>query len=494
MDSLIRLTPIRGDIGDEVFTTDEQGPLYDVPPAEDKPEAGEQGAGGGEGLTLGVDVKARGEASEGSLSPQSEGDKGHADLTLVECDIYDSADRYDPNKDDEDGMYEIPDSPGTIRARRSMARYSALRPNSGVCENIPMPERARSDTSDSGSDQDSDFEDMWNRPVSDTHLGDGLDPPPLPSVLPDTDDYYLSPECHKHCPPGPDWKPFHEYDPVYVPHSDPAAMNQRVDNQNYVRGRQRSDSRVTNPYEEIQFGGIYDTVDDDDDDDDVNNRDNNASQDPSRRVNPIQLPPRMPPSPPPPLVPRRIRPISGVADIGRRNLKLPPEPPESVPGHEPRYSGLIMDDVSDPEDNTPHEYTPLEYTRLRSVGSGPLVGDDDIKPMDDTDSETYTKYNPKTQTTTESTEDTSPATVPDAVINNKTNSDNTANIKYDPTPTLADSDRGDSDSPDKAGILFSQGNSAVIVNGDHAGDSGESSEDSDDSYEPFDFNPQDCHQ
>lgn len=40
---------------------------------------------------------------------------------------------------------------------------------------------------------------------------------------------YLKPSCHAHVDPGPNWMPFHPYDPVYVPHHDPVGMARRLD-------------------------------------------------------------------------------------------------------------------------------------------------------------------------------------------------------------------------------------------------------------------------
>jgi len=60
-------------------------------------------------------------------------------------------------------------------------------------------------------------------------------------------------ECHQpdfHC--CSDDKAFHEYDPIYVPHNDAAAMARRVDNEtSYVRTLQPRHN--FSPYEEVRF-------------------------------------------------------------------------------------------------------------------------------------------------------------------------------------------------------------------------------------------------
>ena len=48
---------------------------------------------------------------------------------------------------------------------------------------------------------------------------------------------YMEPACHKHLDPGPKWKSYHDYDPVYIPQSDPSAMARRLDKSGYVTSK-----------------------------------------------------------------------------------------------------------------------------------------------------------------------------------------------------------------------------------------------------------------
>lgn len=394
-DSLLQGSSPRDDV-EEVFTVEdvqrlEDDRIYDVPPNEQTEDdvcdtvtnintkgivQDEKNKDNQEGAHA---VNATNAARSVSDSDNDGLDGPREDITIVECDLYESTEA-DDSKSDADSTYEIPDSPATVRARASKnLQNRALRPTSiKMPLNLCLPQ-----SSDSESGLDSDFEEIAtrHRPSSmenskDTEeLNKGLEAPPVPLLPPESDtdsEYYMSPECHTHRPPGPGWKPFHEYDPVYIPHSDPVGMDRRVDNQNYVRGRQRSDSRMTHPYEEIQFSGIYATVDGEDSLPVTNGQPETS----------FWKPPL-----PPPIVPKRTRPISGVADMGRLSIHRAIEPEKN---QEPRYSGLIKDDVSDPDDDTPHEYTALEYTKLRTQESGPMISDD-IKHIDDTDSETYAK-------------------------------------------------------------------------------------------------------
>ena len=66
---------------------------------------------------------------------------------------------------------------------------------------------------------------------------------------------YLIPSCHQHQPQGPNWRPFHDYDPVYVPTSNASAMNRRVDSTGYVRTRPQSPT-IPQVYEEINYGAM----------------------------------------------------------------------------------------------------------------------------------------------------------------------------------------------------------------------------------------------
>lgn len=65
---------------------------------------------------------------------------------------------------------------------------------------------------------------------------------------------YLKPSCHAHVDPGPNWMPFHPYDPVYVPHHDPVGMARRLDKEGkYVTSpRLRMRNQV---YEELGRNG-----------------------------------------------------------------------------------------------------------------------------------------------------------------------------------------------------------------------------------------------
>jgi len=50
------------------------------------------------------------------------------------------------------------------------------------------------------------------------------------------------------------WQPFHEYDQVYVPHSDATAMGRRVDDDtSYVRTLQSRRRPNVSPYEEVRY-------------------------------------------------------------------------------------------------------------------------------------------------------------------------------------------------------------------------------------------------
>ena len=75
------------------------------------------------------------------------------------------------------------------------------------------------------------------------------------------DSELVSENQHHHHPPssphhsddGRVWQLFHEYDPVYVPHNDAAAMARRVDDDtSYVRTQQSL--RSFSPYEEVCYG------------------------------------------------------------------------------------------------------------------------------------------------------------------------------------------------------------------------------------------------
>jgi len=59
---------------------------------------------------------------------------------------------------------------------------------------------------------------------------------------------YLRPSCHNHNNAG--GRPFHEYDPVYVPRNDAASMARRVDEASYVRTPRTR--RSADPYEEVR--------------------------------------------------------------------------------------------------------------------------------------------------------------------------------------------------------------------------------------------------
>ena len=68
---------------------------------------------------------------------------------------------------------------------------------------------------------------------------------------------YLSPQCHNHTPMGPNWRPHHPYDPVYVPTTSANAMNRRVDSTGYVSSPgQRPDFSV---YEDIDYDQVSPT-------------------------------------------------------------------------------------------------------------------------------------------------------------------------------------------------------------------------------------------
>ena len=405
-----------------------------------------------------------------------------AGLTIVECDIYGIVSTID-YADDEDDTYEIPESPSVVQARLSqvglLSKNPTLPPRPSrpgrTSMELPLPQRLKRDASDSDSDADTDFED-WNiGALSEGAVKGKVQsppvPPPIPSELPDSgtdSDAYLAPECHSHEAPGPSWKPFHEYDPVYVPHSDPVAMDKRVDNQNYVRGRPRSDSRSTNPYEEIAFNGIYATVDDEDLTDEDSAEDEVGSNCERKTPSP----------PPPPLVPRRRnRPISGVADMGRPRLSLrkAAELPEK---HEPRYSGLIKEDVES-EDEEPHEYTPLTYTTLMSQGEGPLLSEDDVKLIDaDTDndiSDTYKKYK-SSNGILKSGKDLYDLSGVNGIMNGAEGTEHNA------PDDVGEGDRLFQKYADDVSVLYNGGQVRDTVD--------ESSSGSDDSsYEPFDFSP-----
>lgn len=61
---------------------------------------------------------------------------------------------------------------------------------------------------------------------------------------------YLRPSCHAHVEPGPNWRPFHPYDPVYVPHHDPIGMQRRLEGTYVTSPRLRMKQR--NLYEEVR--------------------------------------------------------------------------------------------------------------------------------------------------------------------------------------------------------------------------------------------------
>lgn len=61
---------------------------------------------------------------------------------------------------------------------------------------------------------------------------------------------YLKPSCHAHVEPGPNWRPFHPYDPVYVPHHDPIGMQRRLEGTYVTSPRLRMKQR--NLYEEVR--------------------------------------------------------------------------------------------------------------------------------------------------------------------------------------------------------------------------------------------------
>ena len=61
---------------------------------------------------------------------------------------------------------------------------------------------------------------------------------------------YLRPSCHAHSEFGPAWKPFHEYDPVYVPHHDPVGFQRRFDKESSYITSPRQNVRH-NPYESV---------------------------------------------------------------------------------------------------------------------------------------------------------------------------------------------------------------------------------------------------
>ncbi len=184
--------------------------------------------------------------------------KGNRDATeFVENELYEINDKMysalDPTSEDE--AYAIADHLTVLGQAKVVKQRRTPPPIPCVLSDMPPPvpiiPMTLSIHGDDSSDN-SDFETMPEEMQGTVHSM---------HHIPVQTEHYVSPLCHDHGIEARNPTSFHEYDPVYIPHHDPQAMVKLIDSANYVCGRNRLDSRITNPYEEIQFEDIYSTVD-----------------------------------------------------------------------------------------------------------------------------------------------------------------------------------------------------------------------------------------